>query len=55
MKLVGQNQITLTVKNTFSMSIAPIRVGTEETGYYNVEPSFFSVIRCKNAKNVATV
>ena len=37
------------------MIIASIRVGTEETGYYNVEPSLFSVIRCKNAKNMAKV
>ena len=36
-----QNQITTTVRITFSTKIAPIKVGTEETGYYNVEPSFY--------------
>ena len=42
-----QTQITTTVRITFSVAIAPIRLGTEEAGYYNVELSFFSVIRCK--------
>ena len=45
-----QNQITNTVRITFSTKIAPIKVGTEETGYYNVEPIFFSVIRCKQCQ-----
>ena len=39
-------KITNAIKLTFKTALAPLKIGSELIGYFNVEPCLFSYLRC---------